>query len=426
MQSRGSLWKHHDFLKLWGAQSVSQVGTQVSFLAIPVIAAISLDASPREMGLLAAAETSPFLFFGLFAGVVADRMRRRPILIWTDIGRALLIGIIPVLWWLDVLSLVNLTVLAFGVGVLNVFFEVSYQSYLPVLVERSQLVEGNSKLETSRAGAQVAGPGLAGAIIQIAGAHVAVILDAATFLVSGLLLGRIQTHEPEPERPKARTSVGADVREGLSYIWGHGLLRPIALCTGTLNFFGGALMALLVIFATRDLGLTAGAIGIVFAAGSLGFLGGAVVAGKVGRALGVGPAIITGSAIAALGTFGVALAGGPRPAIWATLIFSIAIGNVGHAIYNITQVSLRQSITPDRMLGRMNATMRFLVWGTLPLGSLAGGVLGGVVGVRTTLIVASVGGLAATLWPTLSDVRHTQTYEGESSIDVAIAATASD
>ena len=410
MQTKTSLWRHHDFLRLWGAQSVSQVGTQVSFLAIPVIAAVSLDASPREMGLLAAAETSPFLFFGLFAGVVADRMRRRPILIWTDIGRALLIGLIPALWWFDLLSLVNLTILAFGVGVLNVFFEVSYQSYLPALVDRSQLVEGNSKLETSRAGAQVAGPGLAGGLIQVAGAPIAVILDAASFLVSGLLLSRIQATEPAIEKPEEPASVWTDVRAGVSYILRHPLLRPIAFCTGTLNFFGGMLMALFVIFATRELGLSAGAIGIVFATGSLGFISGAVVAGRVGRVLGVGPAIIAGAAIAGFGQLGLAFANGSQPLILATLVGALAISGAGGAIYNITQVSLRQSITPDRMLGRMNATMRFLVWGTLPLGNLAGGLMGDALGLRSTLVFAGVGSLFAALWPAISDVRWTRDY----------------
>ena len=405
-----SLWRHGDFLKLWSAQSISQIGTQVSFLAVPLIGAVTLDASAAQMGLLAAAETSPFLFFGLFAGVLADRVRRRPILIWTDFGRAALMAAIPVLWWLGALSLPLLIAVAFCVGTLNVLFEVSYQSYLPALVRRDQLVDGNSKLETSRAGAQIAGPGLAGGLIHLLGAPVAVVLDAASFLVSGLLLGRIEREEPRPERGDEPGSVAREIREGLGYIWKHPLLRPIAGCTGTANFFGGMGVALLVLFATTELGLSAGALGIIFAAGSLGFLAGALVAGRVAGVLGVGRTIIVSTIVAAGGVSAIACAGGPTAVVWGVLLAATATTGGGAAVYNITQVSLRQTITPDRMLGRMNATMRFLVWGTLPLGNLAGGLLGDTIGLRATFGVAGIGSLLATLWPLFSDIRHTVTY----------------
>ncbi|HLT20067.1 MAG TPA: MFS transporter [Thermomicrobiales bacterium] len=409
----GSLWQHRDFLKLWGAQSVTQVGTQISLLAIPLVAAITLDASAGQMGLLAAAGTSPFLFFGLIAGVVTDRMRRRPILVWTDLGRAALMTLVPLAWWLDALTFTLLISVAFAVGVLNVFFEVSYQSYLPSVVRRDQLVEGNSKLETSRAGAQIAGPGLAGGLIQVVGAPVALVLDAVSFLISGILLGLIRAPEPPVAQSESRNSIVAEMREGVTYILRSPLLRPIAGCTGTANFFGGMSVAVIVLFATRELGLYAGWLGAIFAGGSVGFLVGALLAGRAAARLGVGQAIVLGIAISGIGGLVLPLAGGAPLASAAILMAGIAITGVGGAIYNITQVSLRQTITPDRMLGRLNATMRFLVWGTLPLGNLAGGFTGGLIGLRGTLVLAGCGSLLATLWPLLSAVRSLDSYPSE-------------
>lgn len=405
-----SLWRHRDFLKLWGAQSVTQVGTQVSLLAVPLVAALTLDASAGQMGLLAAAGTAPFLFFGLIAGVVTDRMRRRPILVWTDLGRAVLMALIPLAWWLDALTFPLLISVAFMVGVLNVFFEVSYQSYLPSVVRRDQLVEGNSKLETSRAGAQIAGPGLAGGLIQIVGAPVALVLDAVSFLISGILLGLIRAPEPPVERPESRQSIIAEMREGLGYILRSPLLRPIAGCTGTANFFSGMGAAVLVLFATRELGLSAGWLGVIFAGGSVGFLAGALLASRVAIRCGVGQAIVLGIAVSGVGSLVLPLAGGAALASAAILMAGIALTGLGGAVYNITQVSLRQTITPDRMLGRMNATMRFLVWGTLPLGNLAGGYAGELIGLRATLLLAGCGSLLAALWPLLSAVRSLDRY----------------
>jgi MFS family permease len=412
-RARASLWRQPDFLKLWGAQSVSQVGTQVSLLAIPVIAAITLDASPGQMGLIAAAETFPFLLFGLFAGVIVDRMRRRPILIWTDFGRAALLFAIPVGWWLELLSISLLIAVAFLVGTLNVFFDVSYQSYLPALVRRADLVEGNSKLASSQAGAQVAGPGIAGGLIELLGAPVAVIVDAASFLVSGVLLGLIRKEEPEVEAPAGQRSIMRDIGEGLSYIGRHRLLRPIAACTGISNLFGGMAVAVLVLFAARELAITPGLLGLIFGIGSTGFLLGAILAGRVALKLGVGPAIIAAGFVACLGVSIIPLTGGSPLVASATLVVSVFISGFAGAIYNITQVSLRQAITPDRLLGRMNASMRFLVWGTIPLGNLAGGALGELIGLRGTLAVAAAGSLLAPLWPLLSDVRHVRDYADE-------------
>lgn len=417
------LWRHREFMWLWGSQTVSQFGTQVSLLAIPLTAAVTLDASAGQMGIVTAAETAPFLLFGLFAGAIVDRVRRRPILIWTDIGRALLLALIPLAWALDVLRIELLIAVGFLVGVMNVFFDVSYQSYLPGLVERRHLVEGNSKLETSRAGAQIAGPGIAGGLIQVLTAPVAIVVDAVSFIISGILLGFIRKEEPEPVPRPADRSMFSEIGEGVSFIARHRLLMPIAGCTATSNFFSGMVVALLVLYLTSDLDLSAGLIGLIFAAGSVGFMLGALTASRVASRIGLGPTITLSIALSGAGFWLIPLAGGPRLVTIGMLVLALFVFSAGGAVYNINQVSLRQTITPDHLLGRMNATMRFLVWGVLPLGNLAGGVLGELIGLRATLFVGVAGATLAVLWPLLSDVgrlkEHPESFSEEQPASVS-------
>lgn len=323
-----------------------------------------------------------------------DWRRRRPILVWGDLGRAVLLAAIPAAALTGTLSIPVLYVVGFLVGVLTVFFDVAYQAYLPSLVERAQLVEGNSKLEASRSTAQVAGPGLAGVVIQLISAPLAISLDALSFLLSGLFLGLIRRPE---ERPSVvRAPLLAEVREGLAVVLGHPMLRAIAGCTGTSNFFGAAFGALLILFVTRDLGLRAAAIGVVFSVGNVGAITGVLLAGALAARFGIGRAIAVASLVSGLGYWPVVFAI-PSLAI-PMLTAGMLLLTLGIPIYNINQVSLRQAITSHRLQGRMNATMRFLVWGTLPLGGLAGGTLGQVLGLRTALAVAAAGGLLAFLW----------------------------
>lgn len=408
--ARSVLWRHRDFLKLWSAQTVSQAGTQISLLAVPLIAAVTLDVSPVQMGILGAMQTLPFLLFGLLAGVFVDRRRRRPILITTDLARAALFAIIPLAWWGGWLSYWLLVFVSFGAGVMTVLFAVSYQSYLPALISRKHLIDGNSKLESSRAGAQMIGPGLAGILIELITAPAAMIVDACSFLVSGLLLSSILTREPDPEPVEAGRSIRSDIVEGLSYIFRHPLLRPIAACTATSNFMSGIEIAVIILFATRTLDLDAGLIGIIFAGGGIGYLLGATVAGRIGQSIGVGWTIIGGIGLTGLGMLFFPLAGGPPLVATGILIVGMTIGGVGGALYNITQVSLRQAITPDRILGRMSATMSFVVRGAIPLGSLVGGVLAEWIGLRATMGVVALGALAAILWPLFSSVRDVVEY----------------
>ena len=405
-RSQRSLWRHADFMKLWTAETISQLGTQVTMLALPLTAILILKASPFQVGLLGTLEFLPFIVVGLPAGVWVDRLRRRPILIVGDLGRVLALGSIPIAYELGVLHIVQLYIVAFVTGVLTVFFDVSYQSYLPSLVGREHLVDGNAKLEISRSGAQLAGPGLAGALIQALKAPVAILVDAISYLVSAIFIFLIRRNEPPVEihhadgsRPKMRR----EIAEGLRYVWSHPLLRPIAFCTGSSNFFSQVGTAVVLIFAVRRLGLSPGKIGLIFAVGNVGFLLGAFLAPRVAKRLGIGPTIV-GSAML-FGITWVPIALMTKEVAFPLWVLALLIGGFGGTVYNVNQVSLRQSITPDRMQGRMNATMRFMVWGTIPIGSFVGGILGGTIGLRPTLWVAAIGSLLSFIPPFFSPVR---------------------
>jgi MFS family permease len=405
-EGRRSLWRHADFMKLWTGETISQLGTQVTLLALPLTAILILKASPFQVGLLGTVEFLPFILVGLPAGVWVDRLRRRPILIVGDLGRFIALGSIPIAYELGVLHIVQLYVVAFVSGVLTVFFDVSYQSYLPSLVERDQIVDGNAKLEISRSGAQLAGPGIAGALIQALTAPVAILADAVSYLGSALFVFLIRKKEPAVQwrgSDGAKPRVRSEIWEGLRYVLGNRLLRPIAMCTATSNLFSQMGTVVLLIFAVRRLGMSPGNIGLAFALGNVGFLLGAFLAPRVARALGVGPAIVGSTMLFAVSWIPMALL--TRPAAFALMVPALFVGGFGGTVYNINQVSLRQSITPDRMQGRMNATMRFMVWGTIPIGSFLGGVLGGSIGLRPTLWVAAIGSLLAFIPPLLSPVR---------------------
>jgi MFS family permease len=339
--------------------------------------------------------------------VWVDRLRRRPVLIAGDLGRVVALGSIPLAYKLHLLHMPQLYLVAFVSGICTVFFDVAYQAYLPSLVERDQLVEGNGKLEISRSGAQLAGPGLAGALIQILRAPVAIAADAISYLGSAIFVGWIRKPEPPVEPHVAedgsRVKMRTQIREGLRYVTRHKLLLPIAGCTASSNLFGSMTMAILVLFAVRDLGLSPGKIGAIFAVGNAGFLAGAFLPGRFARLLGVGWAIIASIAFGSVSALLIPFA--TRANAVPFLVASLAGLGFGSVIYNVNQVSLRQSITPIRMQGRMNATMRFMVWGTMPIGSFVGGILGNTIGLRPTLWVAAIGGQVSVLFPLLSQVR---------------------
>ena len=389
---------HPDFLKLWSAETVSQLGSQVSQLAIPFVALGVLNASTFEIALLNVVEMLPFLLIGLVAGVWVDRLRRRPILIAGDLGRAALLATIPIAYLLNVLTMIQLYVVGASVGALTVFFDVAYQSYLPSLVERDQLQEGNAKLEISRAGAQVVGPGLAGVLIGIVRAPFAVVLDALSFLGSGLFILWIRRPEPPPDVHVAdgapRPGFRAEMAEGLRWVLGSPYLRSIAACTGSSNLFSSITFAVLLVFAVRLMGMTAEGIGLAFSIGSLGALLGAVSANRISERLGVGRTIVLFAAIGGPPEiiFALAPVGTAQPVLVGLVALMGFLGGLGSVVYNVAQVSFRQAITPTRLQGRMNATMRWIVWGTMPIGGIIGGLMGTFIGVRETILLGGIGG----------------------------------
>ncbi|HEV7679656.1 MAG TPA: MFS transporter [Candidatus Dormibacteraeota bacterium] len=396
-----TLWRHSDFVKLWAGQSISQLGSQVSLLAIPLTAVVALGANAFQAGLLGTFEFLPFLLVGLPAGVWVDRMARRPVLIAADVGRTVALASIPIVAEMHMLHMPQLYMVSFVVGVLTVFFDVAYQSYLPSLVEREQLVDGNGKLEFSRATAEIAGPGLGGALVGVLTAPVAVAVDAGSYVLSVaslLLIRRKEVVEPRV----AGSNLRSELAEGLRYVWRHPLLRPIAFCTGIGNYFGHIGTAVVILYAVRTLGMSPGLIGLWFSLGSIGAPLGALLAGRASRRFGAGHTII-GTAVLFSGSWllvPLAPVGFPLP----FLVASGVIGSLGSVMYNITQVSLRQAIAPRRIQGRMNATMRFLVWGTIPLGAFTGGLVGNSFGLRTALWLGAAGQFLAIIPPLLSPV----------------------
>jgi len=414
MAEKETLWNHRDFLNVWGAETISVFGSQFYLLAMPLAAVIILDANAAEMGLLFAVEMLPFLIFGLFAGVLADRIRRRTIMIACDIARAGVLAAIPLAWYFDLLSWPVMLGVAFSAGVFTAFFDIAYQAYLPVLVKHSQLLDANSKLETSRASSQVAGPSLAGVVVDVIGAPFAMAANSLSFLGSAFLLLRVKKRELV-ERVKTSKSVLCEIKEGLSIVLRNKMLRGIAGCTATANLFGSMSMAILMLFMEDTLGLTPSLIGVIFAGGALGAVLGAVTSSRVVARLGLGKTIVVSAFVSGV-PVGLEALAYPSNA----LILMIALMFVGGflmVVYNVNQVSLRQSITPDNLQGKMNATMRFIVWGVFPAGGIIGGILGEAVGLRMTIIISAIGTLASGLWVALSPVNDLKSLPSEPAKD---------
>jgi MFS family permease len=391
---RGGLWRHADFLKLWSAETISQFGSQITGLALPLVAIITLDVSAFQVSALYVIEFAPFLLISLPAGVWVDRLPRRPILILGDLGRAALLATIPIAYALDALTIWQLYAVGFFVGICTVFFDVAYQSYLPSLVDRTALVEGNSKLEISRSAAQLSGPAAAGVLVQALKAPYAILLDALSFLASGLfVLGIRKREENVPtraERKESKTSMRAELREGLGWVLGNPYLRTISMSTATFNFFGSMMQAILAVYLVRSLGMSPFLIGVIFAVGNLGYLAGALLTNRISRRIGVGPAIVVGG-MAGIAQLLIPLAPQEAHAAVPWLVASGLIVGFGVVLYNVTQVSMRQAITPERLQGRMNSSIRFIVWGVMPLGLLAGGALATSFDLRTAIWVGAIG-----------------------------------
>jgi predicted MFS family arabinose efflux permease len=392
-------------MKLWAGQAISEMGSTVTREALPLTAALVLGATPLQMGLLAAASSLPVLLVGLIAGVWVDRLRRRPLMIGADLGRALLLLTIPLAAAWGRLSLVQLCIVLPLAGVLSVVFDAAYQSFVPALVRRDELVEANSKLGMGAAGAEVVAPGLAGVLVQTIGGPSAVLLDAASFLWSALLVRLIRGTEPPPAPPEHRQSMGREIAAGLRAIRHSPLLRAFAGASVTASFFGNFFAGLYTLYALRVLGLGPAVLGLCVACGGAGSLVGAVVAAPLARRLGVGYTVLWAAACGGLIGLLIPLAGGPPLVAAALLMATQLFGDAADTVAGITQLSLRQASTPPVLRGRVNAGMNLLAQGVGPLGALTGGALAGAIGIRQTLAVAVAGSLLGLPWLIFSPLR---------------------
>lgn len=404
MRSRfNGLWRQRDFMRLWAGQTISAFGSLLGALGLTAL--LILDATPMQMGILGTLGALPVLLVGLQAGVWVDRLRRRPILIVADVGRALLLLSVPVAAMLNLLRIEQLYVVAFLTGALTVFFDVAYQSILPSLVRREQLIEGNSKLGTSSHLAEVAAPAVGGLLVQTLGAPLTVLLDALSFLGSALFIARIRTPEPPPEQVEQQPSMRHEIVAGLRLVLRNRVLRVIAGSEAIDNFFGGFFAAVYGLFIIRTLGLPPVLIGIAIGFGGIGALIGTTVAGWATRRWGMGPTIVRMALVMAIVGPLTPLASGPAIVAIAMVLAPQLIGDLARAIYVINERSLRQTITPDRLLGRTNASMHFLVGSIGMVGILVGGALGEMIGVRATLGLAVAGGASASLLIAFSPLR---------------------
>lgn len=401
----GSLLRNPSFIRLWIGDTVAQFGAQVTLLTLPLIAVLSFSASPWQMGLLSAAMTAPSLLIGFFVGVWVDRVRRRPLVVVADIGRAITLMVIPLLWALDSLSLAVLYAVAIALGVGNVIFDIAYISFLPSLVRRDQLIDGNSKLEISASTAQVGGPAIAGLLTGWIGGPLVMAASGLAYLCSGALIQSIRNREDVPVRVGERRSMWMDIRDGLTIVRNNRILNSLVLSSATLQFSGWIFLSVYVIYMAGRLGLSAGQIGLVFAAGGVGAILGASFASRIASWLGPGSTVVW--ATAAFGLGGLLVPGALlAPSIALPLVVACELLQwMALVIANVSSRSIRQALTPDRLLGRVNATFRVLVSGMIPIGSLVGGLLGEAVGVPATLVIGVFGMLLAFVWLIPSPIR---------------------
>ncbi|HVE48533.1 MAG TPA: MFS transporter [Casimicrobiaceae bacterium] len=395
------LWLSRDFRRLWASLTITSFGAQVTNLALPLTAAVLLHATPMQMGILVALETLPFALVSLHAGVLLDRMRKLPVVVFTDVTRGLALLVIPLAAFTDLLSVEVLYAVGFFCGVQNVVGGAAHQVLIAQLAGRKRLVEANAKVSLGETSAALVGPGLAGALIQALTAPFAILVDALAFLFSASLLRRLDIRNDVPQRGP-RASVHAEIVEGLKLVWNNRTLLGLAWIAALWQILHHMQLAVLVLFATRELVLSPGAIGLAYIFGGIGCVLAAAFAERLSARYGVGPVILLGLMLTCVGWVAYGLIGGP---VWfATIALGLAmlLFDFGGVLWGINYLALRQAITPDRLLGRMTATMRFLTVAAAPFGSLVGGALATAVGLRATLMTIGVLGIvlaaAAIAW----------------------------
>ncbi|MCW5850762.1 MAG: MFS transporter [Anaerolineae bacterium] len=414
---RARLWNNSDFVKLWSAQVVSQLGSRITREGLPLAAVLVLQATPVQMGILTAIGALPILLIGLLAGVWVDRLPRKPIMIAADLGRAALLVTVPVAAVLGWLGIEQLYLIAALTAALTVFFNVADQSFLPSVVRRQDLVDANSKLASSSSVAEMGGPAVAGLLVQWLTAPIAILFDALSFVISAVCIGWMRTPDPKPAPTGAAPNIKREVLEGLRIVWGQPMLRSLALAASISTFFGNFFGALYGLYVVRDLGLSPATLGVLISLGGVGAFGGSLVAGWAARRFGVGPALVGSRLISVALTLLTPLAASVPAWAVALLAVSQLMGDFASIIYFINEVSLRQTLVPDHLLGRANASMQVMVGGLGPVGALVGGMLATALGAQATLFIAALGILASTIWLVASPVRVVR----EAPVSIALA-----
>jgi MFS family permease len=407
---KSAIWKNRNFTKLWAGLSISYIGTSINSLALPTLAVMVLGYGAKEVGLLKTVETLSFPLLGLFVGVMADRYNPRYLMIIADLVRFLAIISIPILAYFDVLSLYHLFIIAALTGVFSLIFNVSYMTMVPSIVKKEMLAEGNAKLTLIDSASKVMGPTIAGWIINILGAVKAFLFDAFTYLISALFLIFIK-HKPEKSKKKKNT-VFKDINEGLKFVFGNKILKSLTISLTFVNLGYALIQTIIVVFAYKNLMLSPSQVGIIFSISSIGLIIGALVSKKVIELIGIGKSLFLSSGFLGLSLGLIPLSDYVSPIITFTLLWTA--GSLFLPILDVNQVTLRQSITPTHLQGRMNATIRTFMWGATPLGALLGGTIGDLAGMRIAFIVGGVCIIIGTLIIFFSEIMKVKSISGNS------------
>ena len=382
------------FRRFWAGQAISLLGDQITMIALPLVAVLALDASAAQMGYLVAAELAPNLLFSLHAGAWADRRaRKRDTMIATDVGRAALIGSIPLAYAFDALTFPHLVVVGFLMGTLSVLFQVSYSSFFVTLVPRDRFLEGGSIVHGSRAFSYVAGPSVGGVLVQALSAPAALVADACSYVLSALFLRSVDAVEPEPEPPGK-----GHVIAGIRFVVGSPIVRAALGATATINFFNFVFFALFILYATRSLDIAPGTLGLVLGAGAVGGVVGSLVTAGVARRIGIGRAFALGCVLFPAPLLLVPLAGGADWIVLTCLFLAEFGSGLGVMMLDISVGTIFAAVIPHRLRSRVSGAYMVVNYGVRPLGALVGGALGTWLGLRETLWIATAGALLGVLW----------------------------
>jgi len=421
---RATLWHHADFLRLWAAQAISAYGSRITRTALPIIAVAVLFESEAVVSVLMALQLGPGILVGLFAGGFIDRSRKRRILIAADLIRAGAVGSLPLAWLLGYLSIVHVMIVGAVVGAASALFQITDNTYLPALIGRKQLAEGNAKLESTEAIAEITGPASAGYLIALLGAPIAVVIDAISYVWSAVMLGRIGTIEPKPADPRKPAHLGEDLKIGLRVVFHHPIVRPIVLSHMVWSISGGFFMALYTLFCLRELGLSEGTFGVIVGLGGIGSLAGAIISRKMVASLGLGRTLLIASVVSLAFALLIPLAGssvvGASFAMTFALLAAHQLFSDGFAVAFVIQaVTLRQTVLPREVLGRANAAIHVVTSGLLPVAAVVAGLIAEVAGTRTAVWTGVIIGLVSPLflWP----LRHLREMPPSASVEMPAA-----